>query len=77
MSISLDPDQARQFVSPDPANSLDPDQAQQFVSPDLGPNCLPSLSVDETGRQRVNLLVNKEAIFKAAGIGIPIVSEII
>ena len=38
------------------SNSLDPDQARRFVGPDLGPNCLPRLSVDETGRQRVNVV---------------------
>ena len=37
------------------SNSLDPDQARRFVGPDLGPNCLPSLSADDTGRQRVNV----------------------
>ena len=36
------------------SNSLDPDQARRFVGPDLGPNCLPSLSADDTGRQRDN-----------------------
>ena len=36
------------------SNSLDPDQAPRFVGPDLGPNCLPRLSADSTGRQRVN-----------------------
>ena len=35
------------------ANSLDPDLARQFVGPDLGPNCLPRLTADVTGRQRV------------------------
>ena len=35
-------------------NSLDPDQDQHFVGPDLGPNCLQSLSADDTSRQRVN-----------------------
>ena len=35
------------------SNSLDPDQARRFVGPDLGPNCLPRLSADVTGRQRV------------------------
>ena len=35
------------------SNSLDPDQARQIVRPDLGPNCLPKLSADDTGRQRV------------------------
>ena len=33
------------------SNSLDPDQARQFVGPDLGPNCLPRLTADVTGRQ--------------------------
>ena len=33
---------------------MDPDQARRFVGPDLGPNCLPRLSADDTGRQRVN-----------------------
>ena len=36
------------------SNSLDPDQAGHFVRPDLGPNCLQSLSADDTSRQRVN-----------------------
>ena len=36
------------------SNSLDPDQARQFVGPDLGPNCLPRLSANDTGRQIVN-----------------------
>ena len=35
------------------SNSLDPDQARRFVGPDLGPNCLPRLSADVTGKQRV------------------------
>ena len=35
------------------SNSLDPDQARRFVGPDLGPNCLPRISADDTGRQRV------------------------
>ena len=35
------------------SNSLDPDQARRFVRPDLGPNCLPKISADDTGRQRV------------------------
>ena len=41
MSNSLDPDQAGQI------------QARPFVGPDLGPNCLPRLSADDNGRQRV------------------------
>ena len=35
------------------SNSLDSDQARRSVEPDLGPNCLPRLSADDTGRQRV------------------------
>ena len=30
-----------------------PDQARRFVWPNLGPNCLPRLTADVTGRQRV------------------------
>ena len=30
------------------SNSLDPDQFGHFVGPDLGPNCLQSLSADNT-----------------------------
>ena len=37
------------------SNSLDPDQARRIVGPDLGPNCLPRLSADDTGRQRVKV----------------------
>ena len=33
------------------SNSFDPDQARRFVGPDLGPNCLPRLLGDDTGRQ--------------------------
>ena len=33
------------------SNSLDPDQALHFVGPDLGPNCLQSISADNTSRQ--------------------------
>ena len=36
------------------SSSYDPDQARQFVGSDLGPNCLPRLSADDTGRQRVD-----------------------
>ena len=36
------------------SSSLDPDQALRFVRPDLGPNCLPRLSADNTGRQSIN-----------------------
>ena len=35
-------------------NNLDPDQDWQNVSPDLGPNCLQSLSEDDTSLQGVN-----------------------
>ena len=41
------------------SNSLDPDQARRFVGPDLGPNCLPMLSADDTGKQRVKLVLNR------------------
>ena len=34
------------------SNSLDPDQTRLYVGPDLGSNCLQSLPVDDTGRQR-------------------------
>ena len=33
------------------SNSLDPDEAQHFVECDLGPNCLQTLSADDTGKQ--------------------------
>ena len=33
------------------SNSLDPGQARLFVGPDLGPNCLQTLSADNTSRQ--------------------------
>ena len=39
------------------SNSLDPDQARRIAGPDLGPNCLPRLSADDTGRQRVKSTV--------------------
>ena len=35
------------------SNSLDPDQARRIIGPDLGPICLPRLTADVTGRQRV------------------------
>ena len=45
------------------SNSFDPDQARRFVGPDLGPNCLPRLSADDTGRQRVkDILKTHDAI---------------
>ena len=42
------------------SNRLDPDQARRFVGPDLGPNCLPKLSADVTGRQRVKKLLDEK-----------------
>ena len=33
---------------------MDHDKAQLFIGPDLGPNCLPRLPAEDTGRQRVN-----------------------
>ena len=33
------------------SNRLDPDQARHLVGPDLGPNCLQSLSADDSSRQ--------------------------
>ena len=41
------------------SNSLDPDQARRFVGPDLGPNCLPRLSAEDTGRQRVKVFYDE------------------
>ena len=32
------------------SNIFYPDQARIFVKPDLGPNCLPRLLADDTGR---------------------------
>ena len=46
------------------SNSLDPDQARRTVGPDLGPNCLPRLSADDTGRQRVKELCHKKPALK-------------
>ena len=43
--------------------SLDPDQARRFVWLDLGPNCLQSLSADDTSRQRVKGTVNQSCIY--------------
>ena len=40
------------------STSLDTDRDRHFVGPDLSSNCLQSLSADDTGRQRVNLLSN-------------------
>ena len=33
-----------------------------LVGPDLGPNCLPRLSADNTGRQRVKQVVSRGAV---------------
>ena len=40
-------------------NSLDPDQARHFVGPDLDPNCLQTLSADDTSKQRVKSIYKK------------------
>ena len=45
------------------SNSLDPDQARRFVGPDLGPNCLPRLSADDTGRPRVKFNLDTNHIY--------------
>ena len=37
------------------SNNMNPDQAWGFDRPDLSPNCLQRLSVDDNGRQRVNI----------------------
>ena len=44
------------------SNSLDPDQARRIVGPDLGPNCLPRLSADDTGRQRVKQMLDLHVV---------------
>ena len=49
------------------SNSLDPDQAR--LGPDLGPNCLPRLSADDTGRQRVNMSNNIRSKANNEGFG--------
>ena len=41
------------------SNSLDPDQARRLVGPDLGPNCLQTLSADDTSRQRVKMIYSR------------------
>ena len=62
------------------SNSLDPDQARRLVGPDLGPNCLPMLSADDTGRQFIQFNPNMlsglshpyrlgESIFNYRGVG--------
>ena len=38
------------------SNSLDLAQARHFVGPELGPNCLQTLSADDTSWQRINAL---------------------
>ena len=37
------------------SNSLDLDRARRFVETGLSPNCLPGLSADDTGSQRVKI----------------------
>ena len=39
------------------SNSLDPDHAQHFVRPDIGANYLLKLSVDDTSRLRVKMML--------------------
>ena len=39
-------------------NSLDQDQARHSVRPDLDPNCLQTLSADDTSRGRVKLRID-------------------
>ena len=48
------------------SNSLDHDQARRFVRSDLGQNCLPRLSVDDTGRQRVKASENTKTLLQDA-----------
>ena len=55
-------------------NSLDPDQARRIVGPDLGPNCLPRLSADDTGRQRVNTSSGIFSEKKVRVKGLPLIS---
>ena len=50
------------------SNSLDPDQARRIVGPDLGPNCLPRLSADDTGRQRVKLVYEMTFILQCFNV---------
>ena len=38
------------------SNNLDPDQAGHIVRLDLSPNCLQTISAEDTGRQNVNLI---------------------
>ena len=54
MANGLDPEEIAQRNTISVSNSLDPDQARHIAWPDLGPNCLQRLSVDDTGRQKVN-----------------------
>ena len=39
--------------TPRVSDSLDSYQARHYVQPELGPNCMHSLSADDTDRQRV------------------------
>ena len=45
------------------SNSLDPDQARHFDGPDLDPNCLQTVSADDTSRQRVNVILSPTEFF--------------
>ena len=58
MSNSLDPDQALIWVqsvckSYQQTILVEKELRIRFIGPDLGLNCLPKLSADNTGRQRV------------------------
>ena len=62
------------------SNSLDPDHARRFVRPDLGPNCLPRISADDTGRQSqeyhiLNLNPTKMACSPRSSLNSPRVHE--
>ena len=54
------------------SNSLDPDQARRFVGPDLGPNCLPRLTADVTGRRvkakTLRLLCVSQIVFSSQSV---------
>ena len=53
------------------SNSLDPDKARR--GHDLGPNCLPRLTADVTGRQRVNItfVISVVSLKVTRGLGWP------
>ena len=48
--VSVFPQKIEIFLSVK-ANNLEPDQVRRFIGTDLGPNCLPKVSADDTGRQ--------------------------